>query len=295
MSLSAFKKQAQAFNSVIALPEFETTTNAVLTTVKKTIADGNATLDRVGKLELGKVTFENIVRALDDMGFQAGLAANRLGLIKETSTNAAMREAATDAIKELEEWMVGLDYREDVYRAVQAYADTKPALTGEDAKLFEETLRDYRRVGFGLPKAGRDEVERLRKELSRLTTDFESNVTKAQKSLKFKKAELEGVPDSFLEQIKTGDDEYTVKVNVTWHYITVMDNAKNEDARKKVYFEQNNLAREENIPLLEKILVLRDKTARKLGYATWADYKTEVKMVKTGAAATEFLENLEKG
>lgn len=295
MTLAEFKTRAHAFKSVIAVPDFETTTNAIAGTVRRTIADGNAALDQVGKLKVDKVTFDNTIRALDDTAFKIGLSANRVYLIKETSTNAALREVATEAVKELEEWTVGLDYREDVYRAVQAFADTKPALGGEDAKLLNETLRDYRRVGFGLPKAERDDVERMRKELSRLETDFQSNVTKAQKSLKFTKAELEGVPEGFLEQAKTGDDEYTVKVNVTWHYMAVMDNAKKEETRKRVYMEQNNLAREENVPLLEKVLVLRDKVAKKLGYKTWADYQTEVKMAKNGATAAEFLEKLKTG
>jgi thimet oligopeptidase len=295
MSLATFKKQASPFNSVISLPAFETTTNELWATTKKTIADGNAALDRIGKLQPTAVTFANTIRALDDMGYQSGLAANRLGLIKETSTNAAMRDTATEAIKQLEEWSVGLDYREDVYRAVKAYADTKPQLAGEDAKLFEETLRDYRRAGLELPKAERDEVERLRKEVTQLTTDFESNVTKAQKALKFTKAQLDGLPENFLQQTKTGEDEYTVMANITWQYIAVLDNAKNEETRKTLYMAQNNLARDENIPLLEKILVLRDTIAKKLGYKTWGDYRTEVKMVKTGDAAIKFLEDLKTG
>jgi len=45
MTLAEFKKQARAFNSVVALPDFETTTNAIQATVKKTIADGNAALE----------------------------------------------------------------------------------------------------------------------------------------------------------------------------------------------------------------------------------------------------------
>ena len=40
-------------------------------------------------------------------------------------------------------------------------------LKGEDAKLLAETMRDYRRAGLDLPKAQRDEVERMRKELTR--------------------------------------------------------------------------------------------------------------------------------
>ena len=66
---------------------------------------------------------------------------------------------------------MSLDYREDVYRAVKAYADTQPKLNGEEAKLLDETMRDYRRAGLALPKAQRDEVEKLRKELSATTTN----------------------------------------------------------------------------------------------------------------------------
>jgi Zn-dependent oligopeptidase len=84
-------------------------------------------------------------------------------------------------------------------------------------------------------------------------------------------------------------------VNVTWHYITVMDNAKSEETRKKLLIEHDNLARAENIPLMEKILPLRDDIARKLGYKSWADYRTEVKMVKNAATAIDFLEKLKTG
>ncbi|HWH70651.1 MAG TPA: M3 family metallopeptidase, partial [Candidatus Sulfotelmatobacter sp.] len=290
-----FQQRAAKFQAVIALPRFEQTTNDVHATLRQTIAAGNAALDKVGALDPRKVTFANTVDALDDIGYNIALTANRLSLLKETSTSAAVRDAATDDLKELEEWMVGLDYREDVYKSLKAYAATRPSLKGENAKLLFETMRDYRRAGLDLPKAQRDEVERLRKELARLATDFESNVTKAQKAVKFSRADLEGVPDTFLEEVKTGPDEYTVMANITWHYIMVMDNAKREATRKKLLIEQNNLARTENLPLLEKILLLRDDIAKKLGYASWADYQTEIKMVKNAKTAIDFLEQLKTG
>jgi thimet oligopeptidase len=293
--LREFKRRAAAFNAVITVPQFEMSTNAIRFTLRQTIGVGNAALDRLGALKPREVTFENTVRALDDIGYQISLTDDRFGLLKETSTSAELRDAATDALKELEEWSVGIDYREDVYKALKAYADRKPKLKGEDAKLLTETMRDYRRAGLDLPKAQRDEVEKMRKELSRLTTDFESNVTKAQKAVKFTLAELEGVPESFLAQIKTGADEYNVMANITWHYISVMDNAKREETRKKLLVEHDNLARAANIPLLEKILPLRDDIARKLGYKTWADYQIEVKMATNAAAAIKFLEKLKTG
>lgn len=296
-SLSDFQNSAAKFNNLLSLPQFETTVGGLKTTADETMAAANAALDALGKLSADEVNFENTIGALDRIGHRIGAAMNRIYLLKETSTVAAMRDAATEQVKRLQEWAVGLEYREDVYRAVKAYADTKPNLTGEPAKLLAETLRDYRRAGLALPKAERDEVEKLRKELAAVGTDFSSNVTRSQKALKFTKAELEGVPESLLAApgIKTGDDEYTIMVNVTWQYLAVVENAQREEVRKTVVTEQHRLAMAENLPLVEKLLVLRRQIARKLGYATWADYQIEVKMAKNGGTALDFERKLARG
>lgn len=296
-SLSEIQQQGAKFKNVLSLPPFETSADAIKVTAEKTVKEGNALLDGVGKLETAKVNFENTLGALDRLTHQVGSTMGRLYLIKETSVSEAVRDAATEAVKQLQEWAVGLDYREDVYKAVKAYADTKPKLTGEDAKLLEETMRDYRRAGLALPKADRDDVERLRKELSNVSTDFHSNIAKTQKPLKFTKAELEGVPDSLLgaKDVKTGDDEYTVHINVTWQYLAIMEHAKREDIRKKVVTAQHSLAKQENLPLVQKLLVLREQIAKKLGYKNWADYQIEVKMAKDGATALEFEQKLKTG
>ncbi len=296
-SLTDFQKAGRKFKNELSLPAFETSPDAIASTARKTMADANAALDQIGRLQSRQVNFGNTIGALDQINFQISGAMNRLQLIKETSTSSTMRDAATEAVKQLEEWGVGLDYREDVYRAVKAYADTQPKLEGESKKLFDETLRDYRRAGLGLPKPQRDEVEKLRKELSSVTTDFDRNITKAQKTLKFTRAELDGAPDSLLNApgVKTGEDEYSVKVNVTWQYLAVMEHVKTESVRRTMLTEQHSLAKSENAPLIEKILTLRHAIATKLGYANWADFVLEVKMAKTGRTAIEFEEKLRDG
>ena len=296
-SLSDFQQLAAKFKNVLALPQFEITPEALKATADKTMTEANAALDTIGKLSASQVNFDNTVGALDRAGHQIGMAMSRIYLIKETSGVAAMRDAATEQVKRLQEWTVGLEYREDVYKAVKAYADTKPKLAGEEARLLEETMRDYRRAGLALPKEERDAVEKLRKELAAVGTDFSSNVTKSQKALKFTKAELEGVPESLLTApgVRTGDDQYTIMVNVTWQYMAVAENARREDVRKRVVAEQHSLAMAENIPLIEKILVLRRQIANRLGYQTWADYQIEVKMAKNGATALEFEQKLARG
>jgi thimet oligopeptidase len=292
-----FRNAAAKANAVLTIPEWEQTPEAVEASMKDAIAKANTALDQIGTQDLGKVTFKSTVVALDDLTYQAGLAANRATLIKETNTNPAMRSAAEDAVKAFQEWAVGIDYREDVYKAIKAFADTHPKLSGEDAKLLTETLRDYRRAGLELPPDKRKEVEQLRKELSKLGTDFDTNIVKASAPVIFTKADLDGLPESFFASpgIKTGDDAYTVMANVTWQFNTVQENAKSEATRKKLYVIRETLAKDTNVPVLNQMLALRNKIALRLGYNSWDDFQTEVKMAKTSANAKKYISDLVTG
>src|SRR5437868_6896212 len=292
-----FRAVAAKANAVLTIPDWEQTPEAVETSIKNAIAEANKALQEIGSQNLKKVTFKSTVVALDDLTYQAGNAANKATIIRETNTNPAMRAAAENAVKAYQEWAVGIDYREDVYKAIKTFADTHPKLTGEDEKLLKETLRDYRRAGLELPPDQRKEVEQLRKELSKLGTDFDGNIVKATAPVMFTKADLDGLPDSFFASpgIKTGDDVYTVMANVTWQFNTVQENAKNEATRKQLYVIRETLAKETNVPLLNQMLALRNEIALRLGYKSWDDYQTEVKMAKTGANAEKYINDLVTG
>ncbi|HZJ39306.1 MAG TPA: M3 family metallopeptidase [Chthoniobacterales bacterium] len=296
-TVDAFQEAAAKANAVLTLPDWEQSPESVDAMVKTAIANANKALDEIGSQDLSKVSFKSTIVALDDLGYQARLAANKASVIKETNTSEAMRTAAEKAVKDFQEWAVGVDYREDVYKAVKAFEKTQPKLTDEDAKLMKETLRDYRRAGLELAPEKRQEVEKLRKELSKLGTDFSSNIVEVQAPVVFTKAELEGVPDSFLSSpgIKTGDDAYTVKANVTWQNIAVMENARSEEVRKRLYVVHDTLAKEKNVSVLNQMLALRNKIALRLGYKSWADYQTEVKMAKSGAGAEKYINDLVSG
>src|SRR2546421_6479464 len=292
-----FRAAAAKANAVLTIPDWEQTPEAVEATMKDAIVKANAALDQIGAQDLGKVTFKTTVIALDDVTYQASLAANKATIIKETNTNPAMRTAAENAVKAFQDWAVGIDYREDVYKAIKAFADTHPKLSGEDEKLLKETLRDYRRAGLELPPDQRKEVEELRKELSKAGTDFETNIVKSNAPVMFSKADLDGLPESFFASpgIKTGDDVYTVMANVTWQFNTVQENAKNEATRKQLYVIRETLAKDTNVPLLNQMLALRNEIALRLGYKSWDDYQTEVKMAKTGTNAEKYINDLIAG
>ena len=292
-----FRAAAAKANAVLTIPDWEQTPEAVDSAMKNAIATANKALDQVGAQEPSKVTFKSTIVALDDLTYQASLAANKAVIIKESNTDEKMRAAGENAVKEFQDWAVGIDYREDVYKALKAFADTKPQLSGEDKKLFDETMRDYRRAGLDLAPDKRKEVEQLRKDLSKLGTDFDTNIVNAKAPVVFTKAELDGVPESFFASpgIKTGDDAYTVMANVTWQFVTVEENAKSEATRKKLYVIHDSLAKDTNQTVLNQMIALRNKIALRLGYKSWDDYQTEIKMAKTGAGAKKYIDELVSG
>ncbi len=291
------QERARAVGSRLELPCFETDPDSLKTSFEEAIRTANERLDALATRSPDLLTFENTIRALDDLLHPANLTANRIYLIKETSPDAAMREQAEKLVKEFQTWAVSLDYRENVYRTIRAYADTAPDLEGEHKRLFDDTLRDYRRAGLHLPQAEKLEVERLRKELSRTAADFDANITHAAVALEFTKADLYGLPQDFLEQesLLNENRNYELQADITWHFITVMENAKSEVTRRRMKQARYSLAADKNVELLQKMLRLRAAIACKLGYASWADYKTETKMAGNAAAAVRFLKELNEG
>jgi len=108
--LSDYQELAGQFGSILTVPMLEVTPAAIDSALEQAIQTANARLDKIGALDPAEITFTNTVLALDGLYYDAELVGNRLALIKETSTNAALREAATEGIKRFEEWAVSLDY-----------------------------------------------------------------------------------------------------------------------------------------------------------------------------------------
>jgi len=113
-SVDDFRDAAAKANAVLTIPDWEQTPDAVEASMKAAILKANTALDQIGAQDLGNVTFKSTVVALDDLTYQAGIAANKATIIKETSTNPTMRTAAENAVKDFQEWAVGNDYREDI-------------------------------------------------------------------------------------------------------------------------------------------------------------------------------------
>lgn len=292
-----FQTAALRQNAVLELPRYSLTPEAINAVAAESLQVAETGLTELAQRDRATLTFAGTFAAYDRITAAVSDTYQQLNTLSEAHPDKVMRDTARDAGVKLQEWSVALDYRDDVYQVLKAFADGQPALDGEERRLVEEQMRNYRRAGLALPPVERAEVEQLRKQLAGLITEFSVNINEARGPLDFTAEELAGVPASFLESegVKQADGKYRVMANVTWHAVAVAENADNPETRRRLAFARGQLAREKNVPILKQLVALRAEIARRLGYATWADYQIETRMAKTGAAVVKFEEDLVTG
>jgi len=179
--------------------------------------------------------------------------------------------------------------RKDIYLAVKEFTPKNAA----ESRLYNRTITSFELNGLGLPDSQLAVVRELKKNLTVLENKFGQNLNNDNKTVEFTAAELEGVQPDFLSRLsKTQDGKYILTMKYPDYY-GVMEYAKNSETRRKMMLAfQNRGSPEENTRLLEEAIVLRQKLARELGFATWADYKTRMRMAKNAANVYAFLDGL---
>ncbi len=289
--------EGEKYKVFLDLPYFEKTVKDLETNVQNAFARANTALTKIGKLKASEVSFENTIAALDKLYYEIGNVGSRVHLISSTSNIKELRKKASDLENEFSKWYVDAEARKDVYRSVQNYADKKPQLSGEKKKLFLETLRDYKRVGFHLSEKQQEEVKSLKKEMALLKNKIRENIKKSnQTKIVFTPEEMGGMPPSELALLeKDQKGNYIAKAGVAYQIVAVIKNSPKEGVRKKIAEIRNQRAKKENAPLIEKVLQIRTDLAKLLGYKNWADYKIATKMAKNGNNALAFVNNLIRG
>ena len=295
--LDRFIEMAAPYGAILEIPHFEESPAEVEATVDQVLAEADAALDRMAAQDHSVVTFATTIQRYDDISYPVATVMNRMWLMKETQPDARMREACSEAVARMNAWIVSVAYREDVYAVCSAFLDRYtrgelPRLEGERLKLMLETMRDYRRSGLHLDAGTREQVAGLRNRLNELESEFDKNITEAQVVLYFTTEELDGVPEGFLASSLQSDGRHLVRTHVTSDYLSVMQNARLEETRKRCNFARYTIAMEENGPVLASMVETREEIASLLGYGSWADYQTEPKMAGTGATAVNFVEEL---
>lgn len=299
-TVASFHAAAKAKGVELIVPWFEQTPQEVREHLGKILAEGQRALDAIAVQDPARSGFHKIFVALDDATYPVVSALNRWYLMKETQPDAELRLACGEAVEAAEQWLVGVGFREDLHALCSNFFEDyqrgeRAVLRGEDLRLMELSMRDYRRNGFALDAATRAEVEGLHKKLAELSNRFDLNISDCRRELEFRAEQLAGAPQSFLDASRTPSGRHRVRAHVTTDVMSVLEYVSVEATRRELSVARHSLAVQENAPVLAELLSTRARIASLLGYAHWADYQTEIKMAGTGATALEFVDDLIRG
>jgi thimet oligopeptidase len=241
----------------------------------------------------GQRTFANTVLAVEDARASVEEAGAAWGVLADASPDDDLREAAWEWDERLEKRKLGIYFDEAVYRAVREYADgaEAAALTGEDARLLGDLLRDYRRSGIGLSAARRERVRALFDELVELGSAFEAAVADWDDGIVVGREELDGLPDSFIDGLQRVEGGYRVSLDYP-EFRPFMAQARSARRRRELLEKDLRKGGPENVARVERAIAVRREIADILGYPSWAAYVTETRMAKTPEAVASFLDDL---
>lgn len=236
-------------------------------------------------------TFDNTVWALDRAVYDLSDETTSDTFLEQVSTSAAVRDAGNQCSVLLSQFGVDVYSREDLYRALTDYAAKKEPLKGEDARLLDKTLLDFRRAGLELPAKTRDQVRDLRKRLAQLESGFSKSINESKDYAYFTREQLDGLPEDYVSRLERAGDTYKVGVDYPT-YFPFMENARDPEARRILEGKFNNRAVLSNLSVFQEALRLRLRAARLLGYSTHADYVDELNMAKDPKTINAFIARL---
>ncbi len=165
-------------------------------------------------------------------------------------------------------------------------------LDADGTRLLEKVLLEFRRGGVSLPEKSRDRVRVISERSTILGQDFSRVIRDDVRSIRIAPERLAGLPDAYVEAHPIGADGL---VTITTDYpdaIPFRMFARDADARRELHTEFLNRGWPENDAVLGELVDLRNEHATVLGYDSWPDFDSELKMVGTGAAVGEFIEKL---
>jgi len=227
--------------------------------------------------------YDDANAVINDLDFQAELA-------RQSSPDAEMRKAGEECDREIQGFATGIYQDRAVYDALSGLD-----LTGQDGATvwwMKRDLREFRRNGVDRDDATREKVRVLNDEIVAIGQEFDRNIRGGTKTVTFTTAELAGLPGDFRKAHPPGADGMVALTTDYPDYHPFMAYARSSKAREKFWRAYNTRASPANVEVLSRLLAKRYELATVLGYANWADYTTENKMIGSGRAASEFVERI---
>jgi len=263
------------------------------------VAETRALLDEIAALPAAELTFENCVEPLmRPPNYKTNARLCEAKFLQHCSPEAPVREAAAAAGVRFSKERVAMRMHAGVYRSLKSFAaqeEKVAALPPYRRHFLDALLADYRRGGLELAEEERARLQALLNEDTGLCSDFGANITNDDTRLRFSRAQLEGLPEPFLQKRVVADaDAAEGEIEISLKYpdtVPIMSNCQVAETRRRVQ-QAVGTAFGNNLELMQKAAGKRQELAQLLGYDHFADYVCSRRMAGSAEAVMEFLTSL---
>jgi thimet oligopeptidase len=238
-------------------------------------------------------TFANTLAPVEATGAALAIAYGQGPFLSNVHPDEATRDAARQSEEALSKWQIGIIFRRDLYEAIREFSSTDEAaaLTAEQKRLLDFTLRDFRRAGHELSEEARTRLQELQNRMVELGIEFSKNIADVDDTLAVTRKDLAGLPESYIGRLQREGDTYEITMAYP-DVIPFMDNAERRDLRERLSFLFNSRAADANRSVLQEAIHIRDEMAALFHLPSWAHYQMEVKMAKNPETVNDFYRQL---
>ncbi len=183
----------------------------------------------------------------------------------------------------------------------------KLGITPARLKILEDSILGFKLGGAELEGQDKQTYLKIQSEKAILCKKISDNVLDANDKFAYVvKAEnvslLDGIPNHILEGLKQADGSYKLTLHSSV-YTQIMQYCKNRDIREALYkasitrasditeFSQGSIEWD-NSPLIHRLLELRQKVAKLLGYKNFAEVSLVAKMAKHPQKVIDFITDI---
>ena len=240
-------------------------------------------------------TFKTVAEPLENIVSDLGDNLAAQTFLFNVAPDKAVRDASERCNTAVSGYQAELFARPDLYAALAAAAKSHTARGPVQAKLLDVHLINAKRSGAGLPPEQRKRFVEIAKQIADLENAFAANLASDTSAITFTKEQTAGLKPDLVASLKPNADGTLVVPVDESTYTQFMSNASDANARKDFYFVYNKRGGQKNVELLQKAIVLRDESAKLLGYANWSAYTTADRMAGTPERVEKFLTTIDAG
>ncbi|MGL6311468.1 oligopeptidase A [Aeromonas veronii] len=254
-------------------------------------------------------TWDSLIAPLEEVNDRLSRIWSPVSHLNSVLNSEALREAHDACLPLLSEFQTYVGQHEGLYQAYLSLSqsDDFPLLSGAQRKEIQNTLRDFRLSGIGLPAEAQLRYGEIQARLSELASRFSNNVldaTQGWHKLVADEAELAGLPDSVraaarqMAELK-GKEGWLFTLDIP-SYLPVMMYADNRELRAEMYEafttrasdQGPNAGKWDNSAIMSELLTLRRELAQLLGFANYAELSLATKMADKTEQVVSFLTDL---